>query len=195
MIRHLYNKKNVKDHNGNNKTVVGNNVVVEDLLDASVSPLLADLVGPDPAMRERAREALVALGDAVVPALIQLLAHHKPHVRWEAAKALGGIAEPISATALVNALDDTDGDVRWVAAEALIALGRGGLPPLLARLLEPGQSRWLCEAARHICHALVKRRRLAPLLRPLLEAYDQFEPQVFVPLAAFTALSKLRELD
>ena len=74
MIRHLYNKKNVKDHNGNNKTVVGNNVVVEDLLDASVSPLLADLVGPDPAMRERAREALVALGDAVVPALIQLLA-------------------------------------------------------------------------------------------------------------------------
>ena len=95
----------------------------------------------------------------------------------------------------MKVLDDHDGDVRWVAAEALIALGRAGLPPLLARLLEPEQSRWLCEGARHVCHSLARRRRLAPILRPLLAAYDQFEPQVFVPLAAFTALSKLRELD
>jgi len=33
------------------------------------------------------------------------------------------IADPLAASALVNALDDRDGDVRWLAAEGLAALG------------------------------------------------------------------------
>ena len=41
-----------------------------------------------------------------MPALIQLLSHRQPHVRWEAAKALGAVADPIAAFALVNALKD-----------------------------------------------------------------------------------------
>ena len=39
-------------------------------------------------------------------------------------QAIGGIADPIAASALVSALDDPDGDVRWLAAEGLAALGR-----------------------------------------------------------------------
>ena len=53
-----------------------------------------------------------------------ILPHRKPHVRWEAAKALCGIADPLAAAALVNAFDDRDGDVRWLAAEGVAALGR-----------------------------------------------------------------------
>ena len=79
---------------------------------------------PDPAVRRKARKALVAIGKLAVPSLIRLLSHRKPHVRWEAAKALCGIADPLAASALVNALDDRDGDVRWLAAEGLAALGR-----------------------------------------------------------------------
>ena len=70
----------------------------------------------------------MVLGKPAVPSLIQLLSHRKPHVRWEAAKALGGIADPIAAFALVNAQKDRDGDVRWLAAEGLAALGRDALP-------------------------------------------------------------------
>ena len=136
----------------------------------------------------------MALGKPAVPSLIQLLSHRKPHVRWEAAKALGGIADPIAASALVNALDDRDGDVRWLAAEGLAALGRDALQPLLAALIQRARSGWLCEGAHHVCHVLVRKRRLGPILRPLLAALEQSEPEAAAPLAAYTALSRLREL-
>ena len=116
-------------------------------------------------------------------------------MRWEAAKALCGIADPLAASALVNALDDRDGDVRWLAAEGLAALGRDGLQPLLAALLQRAESCWFCEGAHHVCHTLVKRKKLGPILRPVLAALKQSEPEVAVPPAAYTALSRLRELS
>ena len=160
-----------------------------------ISSLVADLAKPDPAVRTKAREALVAIGKRTVPSLIQLLSHRKSHIRWEAAKALCGIADPIAAFALVNALDDRNGDVRWLAAEGVAALGRDGLEPLLAALLQRAQSCWFCEGAHHICHTLVKREKLGRILRPVLAALKASEPGVAAPLAAYIALSKLRELS
>ncbi len=155
---------------------------------------IAELESREPAIREKARRALVAIGEPAVPSLIQLLSHRKPHVRWEAAKALGRIADPLAATALVNALDDPDGDTRWVAAEAVIVLGREGLQPLLAGLLQHADSRSFCEGAHHICHVLSRRRGLGPILRPVLAALDEPQPAIAAPLAAYNALSRLREL-
>ena len=161
---------------------------------AGIPELIAALASPSPVARRKAREALVALGKPAVPSLIQLLSHRKPHVRWEAAKAIGGIADPIAAFALVNALKDRDGDVRWLAAEGLATLGRDALPPLLAALIDPSNSDWLREGAHHVCHVLVRKRGLGPILRPLLAALEQTEPKVASPLAAYTALSRLREM-
>ncbi len=171
-----------------------NNTVGEGRMSTRIPSLIDNLAGRDPVVREKAREALSAIGKPAVPSLIQLLAHRRPHVRWEAAKALCAIADPIAATALVNALDDADSDVCWVAAKGLTALGREGLQPLLAALLERGQSAWFRQGAHHVCHTLALRRELRPILRPLLAAFHRFEPQVAVPLAAYTALSKLRDL-
>ena len=162
---------------------------------ARIPSLVTDLANPDPAVRMRAREALVAIGKRTVPSLIPLLSHRKPHVRWEAAKALCSIADPIAAFALVNALDDRDGDVRWLAAAGVAALGQDGLQPLLAGLLERARSPWFREGAHHICHTLVKKRNLGPILRPLLEAMGQPEPEIAVPSAAYAALSRFRELS
>ena len=160
-----------------------------------ISSLIADLASPDAAVRMKAREAIVVIGKPVVPSLIRLLSHRKQLVRWEAAKALCSIADPIAAFALVNALDDRDGDVRWLAAEGVAALGRDGLQPLLAALLERSKSCCMCEGAHHICHTLVKGKKLGPILRPLLVALKESEPEVAVPSAAYAALSKLRELS
>jgi hypothetical protein len=170
-----------------------------------IQSLVADLASPNPTVRAKAREALVAIGKArkalvaigklAVPSLIRLLSHRKPHVRWEAAKALCGIADPIAASALVNAMDDRDSDVRWLAAEGVAALGRDGLQPLLAGLLERARSGLFCEAAHHVCHTLLKRKKLAPILRPVLVALDESEPEVAAPPAAYAALSKLRKLS
>ncbi len=170
-------------------------VHVADIREARIQSLMADLASPSPVARREARETLVALGKPTVPLLIPLLSHQKQHVRWEAAKALHGIADPIAASALVNALDDRDGDVRWVAAEGLAALGQVALHPLLAALLERAQSSSLCEGAHHVCHTLAKRPRLGPILRPLLGALSESEPEVVVPPAAYIALSRLKELS
>ena len=125
---------------------------------AGIPELIAALASSSPVARKKAREALVALGGPAVPTLIQLLSHRQPHVRWEAAKALGAIADPIAASALVNALEDRDGDVRWLAAEGLAALGRDALQPLLAALMERSDRDWLCEGAHHVCRASSRRR-------------------------------------
>ena len=171
------------------------NVDLADKRAARIPSLAADLASPDPTVRTKARKALVAMGKLAAPSLIGLLSHRKPHVRWEAAKALCGIADPLAASALVNALDDRDGDVRWLAAEGLAALGREGLQPLLAALLQRAESCWFCEGAHHVCHTLVKKRKLGPILRPVLAALRQSEPEVAAPLAAYTALSRLRGLS
>ena len=154
---------------------------------AGIPELIAALATSSPVARKKAREALVALGGPAVPALIQLLSHGQPHVRWEAAKALGAIADPIAASALVNALKDRDGDVRWLAAEGLAALGRDALQPLLAALMEQSDRDWLCEGAHHVCRALLKKKGLAPILRPLLAALDEHEPTLTAPAAAYAA--------
>ena len=169
-------------------------VAVADEREARIPLLVSELATSDLTVRTKARKALVTIGKPAVPSLILLLSHRKPHVRWEAAKALCGIADPIAATALVDALDDRDGDVRWLAAAGVVALGRDGLQPLLAALLQQAKSGWLCEGAHHVCHALVKKKRLGPILRPLLAALEEPEPEVGTPPAAYAALSRLREL-
>jgi hypothetical protein len=166
-----------------------------DKKEARIPSLVADLASPDPAVRTKARKALVAIGKLTVPSLIPLLSHRKPHVRWEAAKALCCIADPLAASALVNALDDRDSDVRWLAAEGLAALGRDSLQPLLAALLVRADSCSVLEGAHHVCHTLVKRKKLGPVLRPLVAALKQSEPEVAVPPVAYAALSRLRELS
>ena len=109
-------------------------------------------------------------------------------------QALGGIADPLAASALVNALDDRDGDVRWLAAEGVATLGRDGLQPLLAALLQRAQSVHFVRP--HTTSVtLWPRGKLGPILRPVLAALKTSEPEVAVPPAAYTALSRLRELS
>jgi len=126
-----------------------------------------------------------------VPHLIECLSDPRPHVRWEAAKTLGSIRDPAAAGALVNALEDKDGDVRWLAAVGLVALGRDGLEPLLMALLERPDSDWLRDGSHHVCHDLA-RTESGEFLRPLLVALDQLEPQTAVPQAAYAVLNELR---
>jgi len=160
---------------------------------ARIDSLSADLASPDAMVRTKARKSLLTIGGPSVPSLIRMLSHAKPHVRWEAAKALGGIANPIAASALVNALEDPDSDVRWLAAEGLVALGRDGLRPLLAALLEQAEPCSLYQGALHVCRALARKKELGPIFRPLLAILRQPWENMAVPAAAYAALSRLQE--
>ena len=56
---------------------------------------------------------------------------------------LRDIGDPAAAPALVRALEDENFDIRWIAAEGLIAVGQGALTPLLQALVQRPFCRWL----------------------------------------------------
>ena len=68
-----------------------------DLQSFDVPSLVQALGDRDGQVRQRAREALVEIGQPAVPALISLLASPEDQLRWEAAKALCDIADPSAA--------------------------------------------------------------------------------------------------
>lgn len=90
----------------------------------------------DGATRERARESLLTLGkDAVSPLMESLENSPITQMRWEAAKALGALNDNKSIPALVKALEDSDSDVAWLAAEALRQFNRRAWAPILRALI------------------------------------------------------------
>ena len=81
--------------------------------------------------------------------------------------------------------------MRWVASEAMIALQRDAVKPLLNSLTKSQDSEGLYKSAHHVFRDLSKRSDLGPLLAPVLKAFDQSEPEVAVPVAAYSALESL----
>ena len=157
----------------------------------SSEELVAALACKDGAERIKAREAIVQSGASAVGELLKALDDPQQHVRWEAAKILTAIADPSAAEKLLEAIGDEDSDVRWVAGEALIALRHAGLRPLLAELTKSQDSEDLYKAAHHVLHDLANNTELAPIVKPVLDALGQSEPELAVPIAAERALANM----
>lgn len=149
-----------------------------------ITKLIDDLASADSSTRMTARTALVEIGPAATPALLKTLDSPQSHTRWEAAKALTEITDPNAAQRLADALGDEDEDVRWVIAEALIALGPGAVMPLLNTLSKGEQPDELYKGAHHVLHDLAKAGQLSPQIEPVLKALEHSEPAVTVPPAA-----------
>jgi HEAT repeat protein len=163
------------------------------MMNASViNPLLDMLASKDGMQRRNARQQLVALGKPAIPHLMNALQSPDERVRWEAAKALGEIRDPLGAPALVQALEDEKSAIRWLAATGLIAIGRASLIPLLEALEARSNSVWVREGAHHVLHTLIRDGGSDDVL-PVLEALEDIEPAIEVPVAAYYALKKLRE--
>jgi HEAT repeat protein len=155
---------------------------------AGIDALIADLSSHDGAVRQQARKSLVAMGSRSVVSLLQLLEDPKHQVRWEAAKALSDISDPMAASGLVAALEDESFGVRWLAADGLIAMGRDALPPLLEVLKEDGDSLWLREGAHHVLSMWAAEHGPHDPVTPVLTALESIQPDIDVPLAAKKAL-------
>ena len=171
-------------------------VALADKTEDRIPSLAADLASLSPVARRKARKALVAIGK-----LSRAFTHSTPFAS-KAARAMGSsqgarAASPIRLPLPRWSMPWTTATATCVglAAEGLAALGREGLQPLLAALLQRAESCWFCEGAHHVCRTLVKKRKLAPILRPVLAALKESEPGVAAPPAAYTALSRLRELS
>jgi HEAT repeat protein len=158
----------------------------------AIESLIAALSSSDGLTRQNARARLIEHGHQAVGDLIRTLKHPQEQVRWEAAKALVTIADPAATAALADALSDQDGDVRWLAAEGLIALGRDSVWPVLERLTHRAESEKFREAAHHVLHAHFD-GDMDELLGPVLSALDGPSPETAVPVAAYGALRKARQ--
>jgi HEAT repeat protein len=154
--------------------------------------LVADFTCDDVTKCQKARRKLVAIGNQAVDLLVKGLSNKKHWVRWESAKALGQIGDKAATKALVNALEDNEFDVCWLAAEALITIGQDSLEPLLKALADHGdKSLALRHGAHHVLHDM-NRGDLDVILQPVMASVEDTEPHVQVPQVAEKALDALR---
>src|SRR5262245_41481854 len=91
---------------------------------ARIESLVEELASQDVKARETARAELLKAGAEAVDPLSRAMGDPRPEVRWEVAKVLAELQSPEALRALVTALADEDGSVRWVAADGLITLGK-----------------------------------------------------------------------
>jgi len=152
-----------------------------------IPALIVDLGDPSPTVREHARDILVFLGKPAIKPLLQALVDSTEAGRGQAAKALGEIGDLATVPALVNALEDDEFDVRWLAARALVMLGRDALPVLLRALIDRPDSTWLREGAHHVLHDEGYepwRKQLGPVMKAL----EGYAPVNTLPEAAESVL-------
>jgi HEAT repeat protein len=113
------------------------------LSDAALDALARCLGAGRKAIERRAADAFVAIAarDARAPVILhRVIEGADPRARWTAAYALarcGGerLAER-AVDALFEALASDDGDVRWAAADLIVALGRERRAAVVTRLLK-----------------------------------------------------------
>jgi HEAT repeat protein len=161
---------------------------------SGLASLVAALGSTDPIIREKSRIGLVATeSEAVVP-LVQKLRDPVDRVCWEAAKTLGVIGDPAAANGLAETLSHPNHDVRWVAADALVALDRDGLKQVLMSLLTKANSVEVRSSAHHVL-ARFAAHKSGDFLKPLLEKFNAYEPAVAIPPAALRALHELQDRE
>jgi len=161
----------------------------------SIEGLIAQLSNRNGIERERARRKLVKIGRPAIPYLISLLSNRKQHLRWEGCKAIGSIVDPVASSELVKVLRDDSEEIRWLAAEGLIALKEQALAPLLRILETEFESPYIRLGAHHILDAFEKQHLLSKDMKAVLDALRFPEPKISVALAARKALQSNRTSD
>lgn len=147
-------------------------------------------------VREKARLTLVDIGKEATIPLTELLTSKSQQARWEAAKALVSIADPTAIPALIVALNDKVFDIRWLAGEALVAIGPECLPQLLQALQNYTKEPFLLEGARHVIKYIIRDHpgdsELKESLKPLVSALEGTASRFETPGVAQTTLIKLK---
>ena len=117
-----------------------------------------------------ARETLVKMGKTIIPQIHKLLSSDNDLLRMEAAKTVELIADRRSIPLLLGLLDDPVFDIRWIAAEGLIKIGRPSICPLLKSVRDGKSALIFNRGTHHILLNLLdedEKNRIMPLLQSL----------------------------
>jgi HEAT repeat protein len=168
-------------------------VGIKNKIGTNLELLMERLESKDYVTRRTARKSLVALGKPAVNTLANVLQNSKlDHVRWEAAKTLGYIEDPEAIPSLVKALEDTDIDVKWAAANALAKFKMAAWPQLLNALIKnSSESVLLQQGAHHVFHNQ-KEDGFNDLLETLIKTLETGTIPESTALAAYAILEKMK---
>ncbi len=148
-------------------------------MSTTIEELIETLSNPNGIIRQKARYELVKMGNPALDYLLELQGAAKHLARWEAVKAISEIGTRDSIPILINALEDEEFDVRWLAAEGLIDIGHSSVYPLLKAFISNKDSIHLKEGVHHVLKGLE--------VRGLYD--DKYE--IIKALESFTAPVKL----
>jgi len=122
-----------------------------------------------------ARNTLVGMGKTVIPKMHKLLITENWLLRMEAAKVVELIADRKSIPLLINLLNDKEFEIRWIAAEGLIKIGRRSILPVLESVRDGKSSFLLNKGVHHVLLGLLKKnekKKVMPLLLSLEETNE-----------------------
>ena len=159
-----------------------------------IESLVNQLASSDMVERVTAREALVELGGAAVPAVTALAHSQDDHARWECAKTLAQIADPSSTGVLVQLLEDSEEGTRWDAGLGLIAIGQPAVTPVLRAIIHRSTDYTIIPGARHVMHEFC-RAKWGGLLKPVYAALSSHQARESGPVAASKALKEWEYSD
>ena len=89
-----------------------------------IRSLVRGLISEEGMSRMKARNLLVKQGPANLLYFEMLLHTDNRLLRWETAKVIEEIADEASVPLFLDLLEDSDDDIRWIAAEGLIRIGK-----------------------------------------------------------------------
>jgi HEAT repeat protein len=160
---------------------------------ADLESLMGTLESKDGATRQRARKSLATLGKPAVSSLTRALQNSElDHVRWEAAKTLSAIGDSTAIPSLVRALEDSDPDVAWSAAEALRKFKKIAWSSLLRALMKSGADSVLL---RHGAHHVFRNQKMDgfnDLLAALTSALESSTVPESTTVAAYDILKRMK---
>lgn len=125
-----------------------------------IKNLVEELVSEDGVERKKSRKKLVEVGEEALDYLTELVQNPKHIYRWEALKTMEEIGASKSIPIFINALEDDESDIRWIAAEGLIKLGLKSVAPLLKIVIEKIDSIFILSGAHHVLYELKKHHKL-----------------------------------
>jgi HEAT repeat protein len=138
-----------------------------------------------------ARSTLVGMGKSITPKLHKLLNSENGLLRMEAAKIVELIADRRSIPYLINLLGDKEFEIRWIAAEGLIKIGRPAILPLLKSIRDGKSSFILNKGAHHILLSILKEDEKNKLTKLLLSLDDAQELGETAPVEASEAIKTI----
>jgi HEAT repeat protein len=159
----------------------------------AVPALLNALHGADEQQSSQIFMALVNLGHVAVPALLEASQSPSNWMRWHSIRALAEIHDARAFPVLVNALNDSDHSVAWMAAKGLAPFGRECILPVLRLLTTVDMTPWLRETASYV---LSKQGQHHPKLKAVLDPLlQQMHRSSYKDGTAYIALKTLEQLE